>query len=119
MRPHPQIGERLFRAVPRPGGGGRDVLHQAEGYDGAGYPDGVSGGEIPHRGPVIPARGAFHAMTSDRPYRAAMPDADAFRELRAGAGSQFDPEVVELLGELLDGGRLTVLALRSRTLPPG
>jgi len=51
-------------------------------------------------------------MTSDRPYRAGMPVADAIEELRSCAGSQFEPRVVDALCDLLDGERLAVLALR-------
>jgi diguanylate cyclase (GGDEF)-like protein/putative nucleotidyltransferase with HDIG domain len=72
-----------------------------ERWDGKGYPDGLAGEEIPLGARVICACDAFHAMVSDRPYRAAMPFEEAIAELRRCAGTQFDPAVVEaLLAEL-------------------
>jgi HD-GYP domain-containing protein (c-di-GMP phosphodiesterase class II) len=73
------------------------VRFHHERYDGDGYPDGLAGERIPLSSRIITACDAFHAMTSDRPYRQALPRAKAFRELRAGSGSQFDPAVVEVL----------------------
>ena len=68
-----------------------------ERYDGGGYPDGLAGDKIPLGARVICACDAFDAMVSDRPYRRAMTIRAAVRELRAGAGSQFDPDVVDAL----------------------
>ena len=68
-----------------------------ERHDGGGYPDGLAGAEIPCGAMIIATCDAFHAMTSDRPYRKAMDHGAALLELRAGAGTQFDPEVVEAL----------------------
>ncbi len=68
-----------------------------ERYDGTGYPDGLAGEEIPLASRIILATDAFHAMTSDRPYRARLPLEDALRELDAHAGAQFDPVVVAAL----------------------
>jgi len=70
-----------------------------ERWDGSGYPDRIAGEAIPLGARVICACDAFHAMVSDRPYRSAMPVADAVTEMRRCAGSQFDPVVV---GALLD-----------------
>jgi HD-GYP domain-containing protein (c-di-GMP phosphodiesterase class II) len=66
-----------------------------ERFDGSGYPDGLAGGEIPAGAAVIAACDAYHAMTSDRSYRRAMAHEEAVAELRAHAGTQFDPAVVE------------------------
>jgi HD-GYP domain-containing protein (c-di-GMP phosphodiesterase class II) len=72
-----------------------------ERFDGGGYPDGLRGGAIPRGARVIATCDAFHAMISNRSYRVALDRAEAVAELRANAGSQFDPEVVEaLLAEL-------------------
>jgi putative nucleotidyltransferase with HDIG domain len=73
-----------------------------ERWDGRGYPDGLAGEQIPLGARIVCACDAFHAMTSDRPYRAAMPVADARQELVRCAGSHFDPRVVAALVASLD-----------------
>ncbi len=105
MREHPVIGERILRAIPGLGGVARIVRHEHERWDGNGYPDGVSGDAIPIGSRIILACDAYHAMTSDRPYRKAMSHGDALRELRKSAGTQFDPQVVEALLGCLYGDR--------------
>jgi HD-GYP domain-containing protein (c-di-GMP phosphodiesterase class II) len=72
-----------------------------ERWDGLGYPDGRSGEDIPLGARVICACDAYDAMTSDRPYRSSMTPAAAMAELRAHAGTQFDPSVVDALVEVL------------------
>jgi diguanylate cyclase (GGDEF)-like protein/putative nucleotidyltransferase with HDIG domain len=105
MREHPVIGERILRMIPGLGPIARIVRHEHERWDGGGYPDGISGTDIPIGSRIILACDAYHAMTSDRPYRQAMPHADAMAELGKHAGSQFDPEVVEALIGYLYGRR--------------
>jgi diguanylate cyclase (GGDEF)-like protein/putative nucleotidyltransferase with HDIG domain len=101
MKDHTVIGERILRAIPGLGGVARIVRHEHERWDGGGYPDGIAGEEIPIGSRIILACDAFHAMTSDRPYRAAMPHEEAVGELIKHAGSQFDPDVIQaLVGEL-------------------
>jgi HD-GYP domain-containing protein (c-di-GMP phosphodiesterase class II) len=110
MREHPAIGERILRAIPGLGGVARIVRHEHERFDGAGYPDGLAGEQIPIGSRIILACDAYHAMTSDRPYRAAMPHDEAVAELVSCSGTQFDPRVVAaLIGHVggLDGPRFT------------
>ena len=98
---HTIVGEQIlapveFLASVRP-----LVRHEHERWDGAGYPDGLAGEAIPLGSRIILACDALHAMTSDRPYRRALPLDAAIGELRRHAGTQFDPRVVEaLLGVL-------------------
>ena len=70
------------------------VRHSHERYDGGGYPDGLKGDEIPLGARIIAVCDAFDAMTTDRPYKQAVPIRDALAELRRCAGEQFDPKVV-------------------------
>ena len=101
MRDHPVIGERILRTIPGMGAVARIVRHEHERFDGCGYPDGLAGDAIPVGSRVILACDAYHAMTSDRPYRRAMAHEDAVSELVAATGTQFDPRVVAaLLGRL-------------------
>jgi HD-GYP domain-containing protein (c-di-GMP phosphodiesterase class II) len=95
---HTIEGERLLHRV----GGllgeiGRIVRSCHERWDGSGYPDGLAGEEIPLLARVVAACDAFNAMTSDRSYRDALSGDVAIAELRAAAGTQFDPRVVEAL----------------------
>ena len=73
------------------------VYHHHERWDGRGYPDGLKGERIPFGARIVAAVDAYDAMTSDRPYRTAMEDEDARAILRDGAGSQWDPAVIEKL----------------------
>jgi len=105
MREHPAIGERVLRAIPGMGYVARIVRHEHERFDGGGYPDGLAGEQIPIGSRIILACDAYHAMTSDRPYRAAMPHSEAIAELAKSAGTQFDPQVTEMLIGCLYGQR--------------
>jgi diguanylate cyclase (GGDEF)-like protein len=105
MRDHPVIGERILRTIPGMGAVARIVRHEHERFDGGGYPDGLAGEDIPMGSRVILACDAYHAMTSDRPYRRAMAHDDAISELARAAGSQFDPRVVAALLGRLAGAR--------------
>jgi putative nucleotidyltransferase with HDIG domain len=71
------------------------IRHHHERWDGGGYPDGLRGRAIPLGARVIAVADAYDAMTSDRPYRKALPYETAIAELERGAGSQFDPDVVQ------------------------
>ena len=97
MRHHPVIGERIVASIPGIAPLAPAVRAEHEHYDGSGYPDGLRGDQIPIASRITLACDAYHAMVSDRPYRAAMSAAEAIAELEAGAGTQFDPEVVEVL----------------------
>ena len=105
MKQHPVIGERILRALPGMGVVARIVRHEHERWDGTGYPDGLAGDEIPLGSRIILAADTYHAITSDRPYRAARSHAEAIDELTQAAGSQFDPAVTAALIGYLYGRR--------------
>ena len=83
------------------------VRHHHERWDGRGYPDALAGPNVPLGGRIIAVADAFSAMITDRIYRPALPLERAWAELRAHSGSQFDPEIVEVFGQVVDEeGRL-------------
>jgi two-component system, cell cycle response regulator len=94
MRRHPLIGERILLAAPALRPVARLVRSSHERWDGGGYPDGLSGNEIPLGARVVAVCDAFDAMTTQRPYRDSVSESDAIEELRRCAGTQFDPMVV-------------------------
>ena len=91
---HSIIGERILHAAPALHTVARLIRWSHERYDGAGYPDHLSGLEIPLGARIISVCDAFDAMISNRPYRDAKSVEEAVNELRQNAGSQFDPVVV-------------------------
>jgi diguanylate cyclase (GGDEF)-like protein len=95
MNLHPEIGAEILAPVPflqpiRP-----IVRACHERWDGGGYPDGLQGDGIPLEARIIFVCDAYHAMTTDRPYRAALTEDEAVRRLELASGTQFDPHVVE------------------------
>lgn len=105
MDEHTVIGARMIERIPFLVPVAPLVRSAHERHDGGGYPDGLAGDQIPRGAMVIATCDAFHAMTSDRSYRSAMPFDDAIAELEANAGTQFHPEVVvALIAELRETG---------------
>jgi HD-GYP domain-containing protein (c-di-GMP phosphodiesterase class II) len=92
---HPEIGERIVAPVSSLSERVRAIVrHDHERWDGSGYPDGLRGERIPLSARIVLVVDAYHAMTSDRPYRKGMSHAEACRELEEHAGTQFDRRVV-------------------------
>jgi HD-GYP domain-containing protein (c-di-GMP phosphodiesterase class II) len=110
VRAHPEIGARLV-ALDRtlraalPG-----VLYHHERWDGGGYPSGRAGTEIPLEARILTVADCFDAMTSDRPYREAMPPDQAIEEVDRCAGSQFDPDVAVAFLAAWESGAFGVTA---------
>jgi diguanylate cyclase (GGDEF)-like protein len=102
MRRHTIIGERIIRAAPSLANVADLVRASHERYDGGGYPDALRGDEIPLGASIVAVCDAYDAMVSDRPYRKAMPVADALAELRRCSGAQFHPGVVAAFCEIAD-----------------
>jgi GGDEF domain-containing protein len=108
---HTLVGERLLAGPLGMEPIARLVRFSHERWDGAGYPDGLTGEAIPLGSRIVFVCSAFHDMTSDRPHHAALEPADALAQLERGAGAQFDPNVVrafraEFLGESESAGGL-------------
>jgi diguanylate cyclase (GGDEF)-like protein len=101
MRRHPLIGERILLAAPALRPVARLVRSSHERWDGGGYPDGLRGDEIPLGARVVAVCDAFDAMTSHRPYRESVSEADAIEELHRCAGTQFDPLVVKAFARVI------------------
>jgi len=102
MRRHTILGERILSAAPALLPVARLVRSSHERWDGAGYPDGLAGAEIPQGSRVICACDAFDAIVSTRVYSAGRSQEDALAELVRCAGSQFDPDVVEALSAVVN-----------------
>ena len=101
MQTHSEIGERILANVDDYAAIAKIVRHHHERIDGNGYPDGVVGDEIPLIARIIGVADAYNAMTSDRPYREAMPSPVARLRLAQAVGSQFDVSVVAAFEAIL------------------
>jgi len=102
MKNHPAIGLKIVQPLQFLRSAGAIILYHQEWYNGAGYPEGLAGEEIPLGARVVQIIDAWDAMTSDRPYRKAMSRAAAITELRRQAGTQFDPKLAELFLRVID-----------------
>ena len=113
MRKHPEIGANIVGRFPYFRSGQELILHHHERYDGQGYPQGIENNSIPIGARIIAVADAFDAMTSDRPYRRALPLNVVLRELEKNKGTQWDPQVTEALTGILrqemEGQRTSVL----------
>jgi len=99
---HPLLGERILAPIEQLEEVRRIVRSAHEHFDGGGYPDGVAREQIPLESRIVLACDAYHAMTTDRPYRPALDVAEARRRLEEGSGTQFDPLVVDALLRVLE-----------------
>jgi len=102
MKSHTVIGERILKPIGFLVNVAPIVRHEHERWDGRGYPDGVSGEQIPLASRIIFVCDAYHAITSDRPYRKAQPHAFARKIVTENAGTQFDPAVVSVFLDVID-----------------
>jgi len=103
VKKHPEIGYRIALSSPELAPVAELIFQHHERWDGRGYPQGLKGERINLLSRIVAIADAFDAMTSDRPYRRALSREEALEELKRGAGTQFDPKLVEvflwLIGE--------------------
>ena len=99
---HPEVGERILAPIEQLEDVRPIVRACHERFDGRGYPDRLAGERIPLEARIIFACDAFHAMTTDRPYRSALPGEEALRRLAEASGTQFDPAVVAVCLRVLE-----------------
>ena len=102
---HPEVGVEMIRPLEYLGSVRDLILSHHERWDGTGYPRGLAGHEIPLGARILAVVDAYASMTAGRSYRPPRAHAEAIRELRAEAGRQFDPEVVEAFIRLLEKDR--------------
>lgn len=116
IKVHPVVGASILSHLP----GSEEllpvVLHHHERWDGRGYPDGLSGTDIPLPARIILVADAFDAMTTQRPYGPVLSVEEALAELRACSGRQFDPRVVDAMHAAYAHGLLA--AIRSSSTHP-
>lgn len=95
MREHPIVGAHMIEGIPYLAPAIPIVMYHHERWDGSGYPEGLRGGEIPEEARLLAVADTFDAMTSDRPYRKALPISLAYETIISEAGNLFDPGMVE------------------------
>jgi diguanylate cyclase (GGDEF)-like protein len=109
---HPKLGVEILRHIIDLVNCLPAILHHHEHYDGRGYPSGLKGDSIPLEGRILAIADAYDAMTSPRPYREQLPLQSALEELRRCAGTQFDPELVELFCILIESATSSRLEIK-------
>jgi putative nucleotidyltransferase with HDIG domain len=105
MRAHPSLGAEMLVDLPGLAPYAEIVRAHHERIDGKGYPRGLAGDEIPFEARVLAVADAFHSMTSDRPYRAALSYGRALEILAAGRGTQWEPRVIDAMTEIVVAAR--------------
>ncbi len=104
IRSHPETGARIVESIPHLASIAELILSHHERWDGTGYPHGLAGQDIPRASRILAVVDAYDAMTQERPYRATVTHEEALAELRRNAGTQFDPQMVELFCRIMRDG---------------
>jgi len=102
VKVHPKLGVEILRHIIDLVNCLPAILHHHERYDGKGYPSGLKGNNIPLEGRILAVADAYDAMTSPRPYREQLSSQQAINELKRCAGTQFDPELVDVFSKLIE-----------------
>ena len=109
MHTHPDIGAHIVEGIPFLQDTMPVIRFHQERWDGSGYPNGLSGKDIPLQARIFAVADAFDAMTNDRPYRERIPDGEALQYLKEQAGILFDPEIVSAFERMLKNNDLEEL----------
>ena len=104
VKTHPELGANLFRLIPDLAPCVNIVLYHHEWWNGSGYPEGLHGEQIPIEARILAIADSFEAMTSVRPYRHALPLKEIIKQLKQGAGLQFDPKLVDAFIRIVEAG---------------
>jgi putative two-component system response regulator len=102
IKTHPNIGARILENISAFPGVSNGARWHHERYDGRGYPDGLVGTQIPLEARIIGVADAYDAMTSNRSYRNSLPQSVVREEIERGKGTQFDPEIADVMLRLID-----------------
>jgi HD-GYP domain-containing protein (c-di-GMP phosphodiesterase class II) len=102
MQQHTVIGASIFENLPGLGRMADIIRHHHERFDGKGYPDGLKGEAIPLESTIVALADSYDAMTTYRPYKAALTEEQAFEEIRRNRGTQFHPDLCDLFLDLLE-----------------
>jgi putative two-component system response regulator len=115
---HPVIGDKLLEPLDLLASARPIVRHHHERWDGRGYPDGLRGEEIPLDARIVSVADSVEVMSSRQLYRTPLKPEEVVGELKAGAGAQWDPQVVELTLQLIESGELELSQAGIRLLEP-
>jgi HD-GYP domain-containing protein (c-di-GMP phosphodiesterase class II) len=107
MRMHPEKGYRIAIVSPDLKDIADLILKHHERWDGSGYPLGLKGEDIPMECRILSVIDSFDAMTSERPYNKPRSKEEAVQEIKRCAGTQFDPDIVDLFVEVIDEGKVS------------
>jgi diguanylate cyclase (GGDEF)-like protein/putative nucleotidyltransferase with HDIG domain len=104
IKSHPRLGANIVGNIPNLVPCVSTILYHHERWDGSGYPEGLKGEQIPIEARILAIADSFEAMTSARPYRPALSLEEVIKELKKGAGGQFDPKLVEVFIGIVEAG---------------
>jgi HD-GYP domain-containing protein (c-di-GMP phosphodiesterase class II) len=104
IKSHPRLGATIVGNVPNLAPCVSTILHHHERWDGSGYPEGLKGEQISIEARILAIADSFEAMSAARPFRPALCGEKVLKELRRGAGSQFDPQLMEVFIGIIEAG---------------
>ncbi|MEN6521184.1 MAG: HD-GYP domain-containing protein [Armatimonadota bacterium] len=102
VKNHSTLGAEMVHAVPSLSFLGDSILHHHEHWDGTGYPEGLSGEDIPLASRILAVTTDYDAIISDRPYHQSQPKEEAIKQIKSGSGNKYDPSVVDAFLKVLE-----------------